>query len=84
MVAVLVRKSIDREQNLLQLYGEVKTNAEELAAFAPGSQIQAGVLVTEKSLFESFFDFNLYGYIIGDRHGTVIDLLEKVRHWVEY
>lgn len=83
MKGVLYQKTINREKDELYLYGDVTTGYHDFEEYAPGSQINVGVLITKKSLFESFFGYDLYGQLAQKYDLSFMDKFDRFLRWVQ-
>lgn len=83
MTGKLYQKLIDRQSNELMLYGDVLENYEDFETYDPGSEINVGVLVTNKSLFEAFFDYDLYSQLMSRYDLKVFNKLDKLLLWIQ-
>lgn len=54
---------LDRARNSLSLYCSISTSRQFFDSLPAGSSLNVAILIGSKSLFESFFDFDAYGYL---------------------
>jgi len=83
MKGVLYRKEINREKNELLLYGTVTTGYNDFAEYSAGSQINVGILVTNTSLYESFFGYDLYASLAKKYNMKLFEPLNRFILWVQ-
>ncbi len=83
MKGVLYQKTIDREKDELLLYGDVNEGYDDFIEYAPGSQINVGILVNKKSLFESFFGYDLYAKLASEHDLSFMNKFDKFLKWVQ-
>ncbi len=83
MKGVLYRKEINRESDELLLYGNVTTGYDDFSEYGAGSQINVGILVTNKSLFEAFFGYDLYASLAEKYNMKFFEPLNRFILWVQ-
>lgn len=83
MKGLLYQKTIDREKDELLLYGDVNVGYNDFTEYAPGSQINVGILVTNKSLFEAFFGYDLYATLAQKYDLSFMEKFDSFLKWVQ-
>ncbi len=83
MTGKLYQKLIDRKTDELLLYGDISDNYDNFSEYAPGSEINVGILITSKSLFEAFFDYDLYSVLAAKYDLTLFEKIDKFLLWIQ-
>lgn len=77
------QKTVQRENGALFIYGEIITNYEEFQKYEPGSLVKVAVLITKESLFESFFDYDIYSTLIKNINPPFLKEIADFLEWVQ-
>ncbi len=83
MKGKLYQKLIDREANEMLLYGDIVEGYDDFQEYAPGSEINVGILVTNKSLFEAFFDYDLFSILKQKYDLSFLEKFDKFLLWIQ-
>lgn len=83
MAGLIYQKTVQRENGSLFIYGEISSNYEEFKKYEPGSLVKVAVLITKESLFEAFFDYDIYSKFIKNANLPLFNKISKFLEWVQ-